>query len=76
MIAMADRRERAMIREALRKSAATETIGRQLGDELIAAARRVVSVASRCGVADRELRLAIAALYRLVGSDDDRPRRR
>ena len=70
MIAMADRRERAMIRAALHKSAATESIGRRLGDELIAAARRVVSVASRYGVANAELRAAIAALYDLVGSEN------
>ena len=70
MIAMADPRERAMIREALRKSVATESIGRRLGDELIAGARRVVAIASRCGVANAELRAAIAALYDLVGSEN------
>jgi hypothetical protein len=61
--------ERALIREAITKSATTESIGRKLGDDLIDAAREAVGA---WYISDRpkrlkELHSAINKLEALVG---------
>lgn len=58
-----------MIREAMAASAATETIGRRLGDDLIAASREAVAAYYAPFSSARAVRLrdAIVKLERLVG---------
>lgn len=69
VIAVADRIERAMLSEAVIRSSAQESIGRRLGDELIAAARATVAAWYTDELIARERRLAVAVsrLERLVG---------
>jgi hypothetical protein len=68
--------EQVMLQEALRRSTATETIGRKLGDELIAAARETIvayqdiaisSVGTSNWRACRRFERAINKLEQLVG---------
>jgi hypothetical protein len=59
--------ERGEIREALAASAATETIGRRLGDELITASREVLTAWYERRNSERRMWEAIATLERLVG---------
>ena len=59
--------ERVLIREALAVSATSESIGRKLGDELIAAARAVVAARRESTYAQRRLDRAIHRLAELVG---------
>jgi hypothetical protein len=59
--------ERGLIREAMTGSAATETIGRKLGDELITASREVVTAWHERRNSEDRMAQAIAELERLVG---------
>lgn len=64
--------ERNEIRDAIARSSATESIGRKLGDELIAAARDTVGEWQRLNINPRNnrffrLAVAIRHLERLVG---------
>jgi ribosomal protein S7 len=59
--------ERGLIREAMTASAATETIGRKLGDELITASREVVTAWHERRNSEDRMAQAIAELERLVG---------
>jgi ribosomal protein S7 len=59
--------EQTMLREALTKAAATESVSRKLGDELIEAAREVIAAIHKRDMAEIELRRAVSQLVRLVG---------
>jgi hypothetical protein len=61
--------ERALMREAIAKSAVTESISRRLGDDLIDAARDAVGAWYLTDVSKRfkALRIAIGKLEELVG---------
>jgi hypothetical protein len=67
-----DRRfeERALIREAVAKSSATENVGRELTEEVIAASRAVVEAWH----STRRLGWAIAELEKLVGRPSGKAR--
>jgi hypothetical protein len=56
-----------LVREALAQSAATETIGRELGDELISASRKVIVAWRTLSNRRRRMDAAIAKLEELVG---------
>jgi hypothetical protein len=59
--------EHGLIREAMTASAATETIGRKLGDELIAATREAIAAWHERRNSEHRMWRAMAALERLVG---------
>jgi ribosomal protein S7 len=59
--------ERGLIREAMTASAATETIGRRLGDELITASREAIAAWHERRNSENRMAQAIAELERLVG---------
>jgi hypothetical protein len=68
--------EQVMLQEALRRSAATESIGRKLGDELIAAARETIAAYQDIAISSvgtggwracRRFERAVNKLEQLVG---------
>jgi ribosomal protein S7 len=59
--------ERAEIRTAIATSSARETIGRRLGDELIAAAREAVVAWHERRNSEQRMARAVARLEELVG---------
>lgn len=59
--------ERGLIREAMTASAATETIGRRLGDELIAASREAIAAWHERRNSEDRMAQAISKLEELVG---------
>jgi ribosomal protein S7 len=65
--AMSRARERGEIREALASSAATETIGRRLGDELITASREAIAAWHERRNSEHRMAQAISKLEELVG---------
>ena len=67
-IARSRERERNEIREAMTASATTESIGRRLGDELIAAGREAVAAWRERRNSEDRMAAAIAKLEELVGS--------
>lgn len=68
-VAVSRRMERDEVRTAIARSSSTETIGRRLGDDLIAAGREVVAAYYAPFSSGRAARLcnAIVKLERLVG---------
>jgi hypothetical protein len=62
--------DRHLVREALAHHAVTESIGRRLGDDLISAARELISAWHQRANCDRRIVAAITKLEKLVGGPD------